>query len=106
MRSRSNLIRVFSYILENDSCRYTEIKKALSLTDTTLSNILNHLISIQAIYKDGDRYTATLKKSPEDSAKMDYYLSKLLFYMKKNSIENEYLKDNLMLIMEYLIDQK
>lgn len=105
LKSRSSLIRVFSYILENSKCRYTDIKKALNLTDTTLSKTLNTLMGKQAIIKKDDGYIATINLSGY-AEKMDYHLSKLLLYMKRNAIDNEYLNDNLMLLMEYLLDKK
>ncbi len=105
LKSRSSLIRVFSYILENSNCRYTDIKKALDFTDTTLSKTLNILINKEAIVKKDDSYIATINMSG-DADRIDYYLSKLLFYMKRNTIDNEYLNDNLMLMMEYLLYKK
>lgn len=105
LKSRSSLIKVFSYILENSDCRYTDIKKALDSTDTTLSKTLNTLIEKEAITKKDDSYIATVNLSG-DSDRIDYYLSKLLFYMKRNTIDNEYLNDNLMLMMEYLLGRK
>lgn len=104
LRNRNNLIRIFSYILENGEVRYTDIKNSLRVTDVTLSKDINLLLRNQAISKNGNIYTAMLNQVNTD--KMDKYLSKFLYQMKMVGIDNENLIFNLSLLLEYLISKK
>ena len=98
----NNQIRVFAYLIENENPTYTEIKKALRLSDKTLSQTLKSLIQKDILIKKPDGYYI----NPIYTKSMQKKITKLItdiILLVEPYIREENIGNNIKMILDYIL---
>ena len=98
----NNQIRVFAYLIENENPTYTEIKKALGLSDKTLSQTLKNLIAKDILIKNNGIYYI----NPLYSKTMQKKIVKLItdiILLTEPYVREENIGNNIKMILDYIL---
>ena len=98
----NNQIRVFAYLIENENPTYTEIKKALRLSDKTLSQTLKNLIEKDILIKNTDGYYMNPLYSKPVQKKITKSITDIILLMEPY-IREENIGNNIKMILDYIL---